>query len=194
MEAQDEAQGLEYVPTAVDIPPQAMVAPPYPEVPQWGTPPAAQYPQWAPPQPQVSPYGQPDQPDGMQLYAKDTRSMLGVSIVALAIGAGVGYRYGGLVGGLVGFLGAGAAVNTYRAVSGYTKGTPEDDAEAKVAGTFAVVGAAAAGGIAYKWWPRGARYTKNEPETEDVGDVGDLDESSPLSPKHLPCGTRRVGP
>lgn len=186
VETDDQVQGLEFVPTPLEVPPYAMTALPHPEVPPWGAPPPMQPPQWAPPGMGIAP---------SDLVDVERSNLLGVSIITLLVGAGVGHHFGGAVGGIVGFLGAGAAVNTYRAVKGYTQGSPEGDAEARVAGTFAVVGAAAAGGIAYKWWPRhhSARlgvFARNESSEA----TGDFDESSPLAPRGTPCSTRRVGP
>lgn len=97
--------------------------------------------------------------------------MLGIALGAVAIGAVVGWKYAGPLGGLAGGLLGGAAVNGFRAAKSITHGTPDSDKEAAVSGTYAVAGAGAAIYLLYRATnTKASAFLKNgsdEPEEED---------------------------
>lgn len=84
--------------------------------------------------------------DSMGDIEHEPAHTLGLSVLAVAVGAVAGVRYGGLYGGVAGSLFAGAAVNAYRAFVHFKEGTEESDQEAKISGTYAV-GAAVLGAV-----------------------------------------------
>jgi len=76
--------------------------------------------------------------------------LLGLSTLLVGAGSLAGLRFGGLQGASAGALFGGAAVNLYRAIAFSMKGTPADDREAVVSGTYAVAAAGLAGYILWR--------------------------------------------
>lgn len=128
-------------------------------------------------------------PDSMGVIEHEMAHTLGLSVIGVAIGATLGVKYGGLYGGIAGSLFAGAVVNAYRAFSHYKEGTEEDDAEAKVSGTYAV-GAAAIGAVLWtKLASQSATYERNFDYEDD-----DDDEPERVTGNPADCDIRPVGP
>lgn len=98
---------------------------------------------------------QPPQPvravNGMGDAASlQTRHTLGLSLVLVPLVGLAGLYYGGPFGGAAGVFLGGSAVNAYRAARNVTQGSPDSDREAMVSGTYAVLGAAVGGYIAWR--------------------------------------------
>jgi hypothetical protein len=79
-----------------------------------------------------------------------TRHTLGLSLILVPLVGAAGLYYGGPFGGAAGLLFGGAVVNAYRAASNVTKGLPDADREAMVSGTYAVLGVAVGGYLAWR--------------------------------------------
>jgi chromate transport protein ChrA len=107
--------------------------------------------------------------------------MLGLSVVAVGIGAAAGTRYGGVYGGIAGALFAGSALNIYRAFHYYKLGSESDDKEARVSGTYAVV----SGILGAVLWTKFGNKPQLTPNPKD--DCSDVRVANP-------CNIRRVGP
>jgi hypothetical protein len=128
-------------------------------------------------------------PDSMGVIEHEMAHTLGLSVISVAVGATLGVKYGGLYGGIAGSLFAGAVVNAYRAFSHYKEGTEEDDAEAKVSGTYAV-GAAAIGAVLWtKLASKSAAYERNYDDDDD-----DDDDEPKRVAANPDCDIRPVGP
>lgn len=78
------------------------------------------------------------------------RHTLGLSLVLVPAVGAVGLYYGGPFGGVAGIFMGGAAVNAYRAARSVTQGSPEGDREAMISGTYAVLGLAVGGYLAWR--------------------------------------------
>jgi len=113
--------------------------------------------------------------------------LLGLSVLAVTIGAIVGMKYGGPYGGVAGTAFAGGAVNGYRALRYFQEGTDESTAEATVSGTYALL---AFGMGALVWHklanPEERPYKANaeEPPADELGYASNSGR----------CGIRPVGP
>lgn len=91
------------------------------------------------------------QPPTAMGEAPSTQShMLGAVTVFVGLGALVGMRLGGGYGAGAGMLFGGALVNAYRAIKSSMQGTPADDKEAYVSGTFALVSTGVGGYVVWK--------------------------------------------
>lgn len=136
--------------------------------------------------PPMGPMGSPMMhPMPMGAVKNEQAHMLGVSVIAVAIGCFFGARYGGPYGAISGSLFAGSAVNAYRAFSYFRDGNPEADKEAKVSGTYAV-GAAAIGAVLWaKMVNKGARMTANRHRDDDDDSRYESNDD---------CAIRPVGP
>lgn len=100
------------------------------------------------------------------------RSYLGLCLLAVAGGAAAGGYFGGAKGAAAGFLLAGGALNAVRALGA----AHHQRQETVISGSFAAVGLAAGGYLAYRTWsPR--EMTANPP---------------PKTPSRLPCDIRPV--
>jgi len=113
--------------------------------------------------------------------------LLGLSVLAVTIGAIAGMKYGGPYGGVAGTAFAGGAVNGYRALRYFQEGTDESTAEATVSGTYALL----AFGIGALVWhklanPEEKPYKANAeaPPTDELGYASNSGR----------CGIRPVGP
>jgi len=107
-----------------------------------------------PPMPYFGPM-QPPQPvravNGMGDAASlQTRHTLGLSLFLVPLVGAGGLYAGGPFGGVAGVFLGGALVNAYRAVRNVTAGNPDADREAMISGTYAVLGAAVGGYIAWR--------------------------------------------
>lgn len=119
------------------------------------------------------------------------KSRLGLILLALAGAAAVGAKMGGPAGAGAGALGAGAAVNAVRALSHFKRGTEAGDKEGRVSAVYALVGAAGAGLLWFKYVepPSGTKRRPKllaNPEPDD--DYGMAPE------RDTPCDIRPVGP
>lgn len=93
--------------------------------------------------------------------------MLGLALICTGLGAALGLRYGGLYGSVAGGLYGGATVNAVRAAIAVTKGTPDNDREATVSGTYAALGI----GIAsYLLWKTSKDHPKKSSKLHDDDD------------------------
>jgi len=76
--------------------------------------------------------------------------MLGMSTIVVGLATLIGYRYGGVWGGLAGSFFGGSALNGYRAAAYAWEGNQQSDHEAIVSGTYALLAAGIGGYIAYR--------------------------------------------
>lgn len=96
---------------------------------------------------------------------EDERHTLGMSVLAFGVGAALGYHFGGGGGAAAGALWGGALVNAYRAITSVASGTEEDDREAAVSATWALVNAAAGG---YVWYKLASKDESSQPPPQTV--------------------------
>ena len=146
--------------------------------------------------PQQPAYGPPGamtapgyHPVAMQMgtMANEGSHMLGLSALAVGVGALVGWRYGGPYGGIAGGLLGGALVNGYRALSYYKEGTAEGDKEAAVSATYAALTTAVGGYLI------ATKAKTPEPEADRLRANPDEDDEPAIEPSG-PCALRPVGP
>lgn len=118
---------------------------------------------------------------------------LGLSVIGIALGAAVGYKYGGFYGSVAGTLGAGALINAYRAYRYAVDGTEESDKEAKVSGTYAV-GAAVLSGVIWAKLVESSHKMHANPDDagSDKGSDDDSEDDDVGSDER--CHIRPVGP
>jgi hypothetical protein len=108
--------------------------------------------------------------------------MLGAALAVVAVGAVVGWKYGGgLFGGLAGAFAGGALINGYRAAKNVTQGLPETDREAAVSATYAVVGGGAALFLLYQAKKDG-KLKRNSSSKDDEDDDAEPNESDDAEP------------
>jgi len=113
---------------------------------------------------------------------------LGLTVVALAVGAVVGVKYGGAYGGVAGSLFAGSAINALRAFQHLKQGTDDGDKEARVSGTYAVGSSAIAAVIWHQLVDKSSgRMVSNSSSARQY------DRLLPSSTAN-PCAIRAVGP
>jgi len=106
----------------------------------------------------------------VQQAAPASSGMLGTALAIIAVGAVVGWKYGGGVfGALAGGFAGGALVNGYRAAKNVTQGLPETDREAAVSATYAVVGGGAALFLLYQA-KKDKRLKRNASSKDDDDD------------------------
>lgn len=138
---------------------------------------------------QMMPPGYQQHPMQVGVMPQEGSHMLGLSALAVGLGAIVGYRYGGIYGSFAGSLFGGAAVNAYRALYYYKEGTPEGDKEAAASATYAALTIAMGGYLAAtKVKPTAAAAAAlPNPPTEEQDD-------EPIVEPAGPCALRPVGP
>lgn len=108
-----------------------------------------------------------DSPDGLGVDATTAPSQsLGLTLLAVGLGAAVGVVYGGAMGGVAGGLYGGAIVNGARAINRAMNGDQTDDKEALISGTCSVVGAGIATYLVYRI------ANKEQPKERSGGLVG----------------------
>jgi len=94
--------------------------------------------------------GQPLPSAPAPAVALENGHTLGLTVLLVGIGSAAGLTYGGLFGGVAGGLAGGSMVNLWRAYRHVVRGTPEDDREATISGTYGVLGGAVSLYLFYK--------------------------------------------
>lgn len=114
--------------------------------------------------------------------------MLGLSVIAAGIGGAAGGYFGGKWGLLAGSLFGGAAVNAFRALKYVQEGTEEDDKEAVISGTYALVTT----GLGIYVWVKMAQPKEEVVEVSSSkrmrANVQDVEDGGSI----VPCSIRRV--
>jgi len=95
-----------------------------------------------------------------------TGNLLGLGILLPTAGLLVGLKYDGFYGGLGGSLAAGSLINVYRSVKYMLRGTPEDDKEAIISGTYAAIGLGVSTWLILKGL-KAKKANKNEDDESD---------------------------
>lgn len=125
--------------------------------------PLVELPPYQPPMPMVhTPAAVGEIPGSTQTH------LLGASLLLPALGAVVGMRFDPVYGSIGGGLAAGSTINAYRAIRASMQGNAEDDKEALISGTYAVIGLVAAGYLLFK--AHGNRKAKMNAPVDDEDD------------------------